>query len=144
MSLKVGDTAPVFELPNQFGAPVVLSELLERSAVAVVFFPLAFSQTCTNELDVLRDNLDLFTSNGVELVGVSVDSKATLRAFSERGGYDFPLLSDFWPHGAVADSYGAFLPDRGYATRATFLIDESGIIRSFFSSEPGRPRPLES
>lgn len=143
MPVDVNSSAPGFELANQFGERMQLSSLLQRRAVCLVFFPLAFSQTCTSELDVLRDNLELFIQDDVQLVGISVDSKASLRAFAEQQGYDFPLLADFWPHGAVATDYGEFLGEKGYANRATFVIDQAGVIRATFSTEPGRPRSIE-
>jgi peroxiredoxin len=138
----VNTPAPDFELFNQFGEAVRLSQFRGVKPVALVFFPLAFTGVCTGELCELRDNLGLFERLDVELLALSVDSKATLRVFAEREGYRFSLLADFWPHGAVAEQYGAFLKDRGTATRATFVIDESGIIRSRFATEPGTPRSL--
>ncbi|MGG6549059.1 UNVERIFIED_CONTAM: redoxin domain-containing protein, partial [Prevotella sp. 15_C9] len=85
----------------------------------LVFFPLAFSSGCTNELCALQDNIAMFEDQRVELIGISVDSKATLRSFAEANGYDFELLADFWPHGAVSKEYGVFLDKKGFATRAT-------------------------
>ncbi|MCL2515279.1 MAG: redoxin domain-containing protein, partial [Microbacteriaceae bacterium] len=90
----------------------------------------------------LRDNIGLFADAAVELIGVSVDSKWALRAWADAEGFDFPLLADFWPHGAVAASYGAFLPERGYANRSTFLIDEAGVVRAAFETAPGEARQL--
>jgi peroxiredoxin len=143
MALVNDIQAPDFELPNQFGEHIRLKDFAGKKPVALVFFPLAFSSTCTSELCALRDNLALFKQNGVELIGISVDSKATLRAFAEQEGYDFTLLADFWPHGAVAKEYGVFLPEKGYANRATFVIDTRGVIRASFITEPGQPRSLE-
>jgi peroxiredoxin len=142
--LNPNTAAPEFELLNQFGETVRLSQFRGVQPVALVFFPLAFTGICTGELCELRDNLDLFQKQGVELLAISVDSKATLRVFAEQEGYQFSLLADFWPHGAVARDYGVFLEDRGTATRATFVIDESGVIRSQFMTEPGTARPLEA
>ena len=144
MPVGVTSTAPDFELANEFGERMRLSDLLLSGPVCLVFFPLAFSQTCTAELDELRDNLELFTRNGVQLVAISVDSKASLRAFADERGYDFPLLADFWPHGAVATEYGAFRDEKGYANRATFVIDQGRVIRASFATELGRPRAIES
>lgn len=143
MALENDTTAPDFELANQFGEHVRLRDFRGRSAVALVFFPLAFSSTCTSELCDLRDNLALFTAAGVELIGISVDSKATLRAWAEQEGYGFTLLADFWPHGDVAKQYGVFLEDKGFANRATFLIDAGGVIRASFITAPGRARSLD-
>lgn len=142
MALENDTTAPDFELPNQFGEHVRLGEFRGKKAVALVFFPLAFSSTCTSELCTLRDNLSLFAADDVELIGISVDSKATLRAFADQEGYDFTLLADFWPHGDVAKEYGVFLEQKGFANRATFLIDVDGVIRATFVTAPGQPRSL--
>jgi len=138
----VGSIAPDFTLRDQFGQTVALSGFRGGSAVAVVFFPLAFTGTCTGELCELRDNIAMFRAAGVQLLGISVDSTATLREFAERESYDFPLLADFWPHGGVAQQYGAFLDDKGYATRATVLVDADGVVRASFAVGPGDARPL--
>ncbi len=144
MALADDTTAPDFELPNQFGEHVRLSDFRGIRPVALVFFPLAFTSTCTGELCELRDNLALFGTEHVELLAVSVDSKATLRAFAESEGYNFTLLADFWPHGAVAKEYGVFLDEKGYANRASFLIDVDGIIRASFVTAPGQARSLDA
>ena len=143
MALINDITAPDFELPNQFGEHIRLSEFRGKKPVALVFFPLAFSSTCTSELCELRDNLSLFKDSGVELIGISVDSKASLRAWAEQEGYDFTLLADFWPHGDVAKEYGVFIEEKGFANRATFLIDIDGVIRASFITAPGQARSLE-
>ncbi|MES2094239.1 MAG: peroxiredoxin [Actinomycetota bacterium] len=142
MALENDTQAPDFELPNQFGEHIRLSDFRHKKPVALVFFPLAFSSTCTSELCELRDNLALFSDKSIELLGVSVDSKATQRAFAEAEGYRFNLLADFWPHGAVAKEYGVFLPEKGFANRASFLIDRNGIIRASFVTAPGEARSL--
>jgi peroxiredoxin len=138
----VGSIAPDFTLRDQFGQTVTLSELRGGSAVAVVFFPLAFTGTCTGELCELRDNLSMFRAAGVRLLAVSVDSTATLREFAERESYYFTLLADFWPHGEVARRYGAFIDAKGYAARATVLVDAEGIVRASFAVPPGEARSL--
>ena len=144
MALENDTQAPDFELANQFGEHVRLSDFRGVHPVALVFFPLAFSSTCTAELCELRDNIALFADSNVELLGISVDSKATLRAFAEAEGYDFTLLADFWPHGAIAKEYGVFLPAKGFANRASFLIDTRGIIRASFITAPGEARSLNA
>jgi mycoredoxin-dependent peroxiredoxin len=143
MILGPGSVAPGFTLRNQFGQAVSLADFRGVKPVALVFFPLAFSRTCQGELSELRDHAHLFAEAGTELIGISVDSKHALRAWAEEQRYEFPLLADFWPHGEVARAYGAFLEDRGYATRATFVIDEQGVIRSSFATGPGEARTLE-
>ncbi|MGO4691642.1 peroxiredoxin [Glaciibacter sp. 2TAF33] len=142
MALENDTQAPDFELVNQFGQPIQLSRYRGEKSVALVFFPLAFSGICSNELCELRDNLALFEGSQVELIGISVDSKHTLRAWGDQEGYGFNLLADFWPHGGVAKEYGVFLEDKGFANRATFLIDPSGIIRASFITAPGEARQI--
>ncbi|WP_430592849.1 peroxiredoxin [Humidisolicoccus flavus] len=144
MTHSIGAIAPDFSLPNQYGETVSLSELLDKKPVVLVFFPLAFTGICTGELCELRDNLELFAHADVELVAISVDSKGALRAFAESEGYDFMFLSDFWPHGAVADAYGVFLQDRGTAGRATFVIDQDRTIHAKFETAPGQARDFAS
>ncbi|ALE06388.1 peroxiredoxin [Arthrobacter sp. ERGS1:01] len=138
----VGDTAPDFELANQFGEPISLAAL-RGSTVVLVFYPFAFSGICTGELCELRDNFGQFAAPDVRLLAVSVDSKYTLRAYAQAEGYSFDLLADFWPHGAVSRAYGAFDADRGMAVRSTFVIDASGVIKDAFTTPTGQARPLE-
>lgn len=142
MALENDTQAPDFELVSQFGEHIQLSRYRGERSVALVFFPLAFSGICSGELCELRDNLALFADSGVELIGISVDSRHTLRAWGDQEGYGFTLLSDFWPHGSVAKEYGVFLEDKGFANRATFLIDPNGIIRASFITAPGEARSL--
>ncbi|HET7414663.1 MAG TPA: peroxiredoxin [Arthrobacter sp.] len=139
---ELGRPAPDFELPNQYGEPVGPSTAPGRLTV-VVFYPFAFSGICTSELDELRDNLDMFTARGAQVLAVSVDSKYTLRAYAEAGGYPFDLLSDFWPHGAVADAYGVFNPTRGMAERGSFVLDGDRTVRAGTVSPVGQPRRLD-
>jgi len=143
MTLATGTVAPEFTLVDQFGQERSLAALRAAQPVALVFFPLAFSGICEGELCRLRDNIAMFQDASVQLVGISVDSKHTLRAWAEQQGFDFPLLADFWPHGEVARAYGAFIAERGIATRATFVIDEAGVIRASFATQPGEARSLE-
>ena len=144
MALENDTQAPDFELFNQFGERVQLSEFRGKKSVALVFFPLAFSGICSGELCELRDNLSMFAANEVEVLGISVDSRHALRAWGEQERYTFDLLADFWPHGSVAKEYGVFLEEKGFANRATFLIDPEGIIRASFITAPGEPRSLEA
>ena len=138
MAVEIGDEAPDFELPDQHGTPVKLSSFRGSKNVVLVFYPLAFSGICTVELDHLRDHLTEFAD--VEVVAVSVDSVFTLRAWSDQRGYDFPLLSDFWPHGTVAQAYSVFNDKTGFANRGTFLVDTDGTIRFAEMNAPGEAR----
>lgn len=142
MSVSVGEMAPNFSLTNHHGAEVSLSDFKGKSPVVLVFFPFAFSGICTGELCELRDSIEMFRAQGVKLLGISVDSKFTLAKFAEAEGYDFDLLSDFWPHGEVASKYGVFLEDRGMATRGTFVINKEGELVAKFVNGPGEARDL--
>jgi len=129
MMIAVGDHAPHFELKNQYGRVVQLGALLEHEPVMVVFLPLAFSAGCTSEVETLQRERQRFVDAGLTVVVISVDSTATLRAWADAGGYEFSFLSDFWPHGAVTHSFGVLREDRGFASRTSFLVDRSRIIR---------------
>ncbi|MEV4009699.1 peroxiredoxin [Nonomuraea angiospora] len=121
---EVGALAPDFELQDQHGTPVSLAQF-RGTKVVLVFYPLAFSGICHGELSALRDQ----PLDGAQLLTVSVDSMFTHRAWADREGYTFPLLSDFWPHGQVARAYGVFDEAKGFALRGTFIIDGEGVIR---------------
>ena len=129
MSIAVGETAPDFILKDQNNQDVRLSDFRGRRAVLLVFYPLAFTGTCQGELCQVRDSLNDFVNDNVQLLTVSVDSPYSHKVWADREGYRFPLLADFWPHGAVAQAYGVFNAERGFANRGTFLIDKGGVIR---------------
>ena len=129
MTLETGREAPDFTLRDQHGQHVSLSSFRGRKVVVVMFYPYAFSSVCTGELSAVRDRLPTFESDTVQVLAVSCDPMFSLRAFAEQDGLTFPLLSDFWPHGAVAAAYGAFNERRGCADRSTFIIDKQGVLR---------------
>ncbi|MFI6516079.1 peroxiredoxin [Spirillospora sp. NPDC050679] len=129
MAVNVGDLAPDFELKDQHGTPVKLSDFRGDKTVVLVFYPLAFSGVCTGELCAIRDELPTLGGDDVQVLAVSVDSVFALRAWADQEKYQFPLLSDFWPHGGVAQSYGVFDEAKGLATRGTFIIDTEGVVR---------------
>jgi peroxiredoxin len=129
MAVEVGQEAPDFELKDQHGKLVRLSSFRGEKNVVLVFYPLAFSGVCTGELCALRDEFPEVSREDVELLTVSVDSTFVLRKWSDTENFGFGLLSDFWPHGGVATLYGVFDEDKGVATRGTFVIDESGVVR---------------
>jgi len=127
--LVVGAPAPDFALRDQFGQDVVLSSYAGRKAVLLVFFPWAFSHVCTSEMAGIRDRLDEFMTFDTEVFAISTDPTYSLRVFADQDGLNFPLLSDFWPHGTVARAYGVFDPERGVARRSSFVIDRGGVVR---------------
>jgi peroxiredoxin len=139
MTISVGDRAPEFSLPDQDKQVVSLTDL-RGTPVLLVFYPFAFSGICTGELCQLRDELAAYTDAGVKVLAVSTDPVFSLKAFKAQEGFDFPLLSDFWPHGTVAESYGVFNEKAGMALRGTFLIDAEGTIVFAEVNQPGDAR----
>ncbi|MFV2197185.1 peroxiredoxin [Nocardiopsis sp. LOL_012] len=134
-----GATAPDFTLSDQYGQDTTLSKL-RGSPVLLVFYPLAFSGVCSGELADLSARHTEFTDLGATVLAVSVDSVFALRTWSDRESFPFALLSDFWPHGAVADAYGVFDSRRGTARRGTFLIDAAGRVRWTVATPVSEPR----
>ncbi|MCH5645382.1 MULTISPECIES: peroxiredoxin [unclassified Gordonia (in: high G+C Gram-positive bacteria)] len=126
--LPVGTRAPDFELRDQNHQVVSLERLRADGSVLVVFFPLAFTGTCQGELGHIRDNLPQFDNDALTTVAVSVGASPTHKVWSSAQGFLFPILSDFWPHGAVAQAYGVFDAERGIANRGTFLVGPDGDI----------------
>ncbi|MBI1378475.1 MAG: redoxin domain-containing protein [Frankiales bacterium] len=143
MSVEVGQEAPDFELRNQFGTPVRLSSFRGEKNVVLVFFPKAFTATCTSELCAIRDENTVFENDDTVVLGISCDTDATLKVFAETEKYEFDLLSDFWPHGEVATAYGVFLEARGFATRGTFIVDKQGVLRWSVVNSPADARRTE-
>ena len=129
MPLTVGDEAPDFELPDQHGRTVRLADLRGRKAALIVFYPWAFTGVCGGELHAVQARLDELASDEVEVIAVSTDSMYALRAFADQEGFTFALVSDFWPHGAVARAYGVLHEGIGIALRGSFLVDREGILR---------------
>lgn len=141
--IEVGQQAPEFTLKDQNNEDVTLSEFRGSKAVLLVFYPLAFTGICTGELTRLQEQLDTFSNDKVAVFTISVDSAYTHKVFSERESYDFPLLSDFWPHGGVAQAYGVFNEQAGIANRGTFLIDSDGVVRFAEMNGPGEGRDAD-
>jgi peroxiredoxin len=139
MTLSVGDSAPEFSLPDQDKQVVSLAELRGTPAL-LVFYPFAFSGICTGELCQLRDELSTYSDAGVTVVAISTDPVFSLKAFREKEGFEFALLSDFWPHGEVAKAYGVFNEKAGMALRGTFLIDAEGKVAFAEVNQPGDAR----
>ena len=139
-ALRLGDTAPDFTLSDQYGTGISLAQLRQGRGVLLVFFPFAFSGVCTGELSEVRDNLGAFQNEHVVTVGISCDPVFALRAWDDKEGYFFPLLSDFWPHGQVARHYGVFDEGAGFAHRGTFFLDPDGVVRWALVNEPGARR----
>jgi peroxiredoxin len=129
MSLAAGDTAPDFALKDQHGRTVGLEQFRGAKNVVLLFFPFAFTSVCSGELQAVQSELAAFQNDSTQVVAVSCDSMHALRGFAEQEKLDFPLLSDFWPHGTAARAYGVFAEDKGCALRGTFVIDKQGTVR---------------
>ncbi|GEL25171.1 peroxiredoxin [Pseudonocardia sulfidoxydans NBRC 16205] len=140
MALTVGSQAPDFTLKSGNGDEVTLSSFRGDKAVLVVFYPFAFSGVCTGELCSVRDDLSAFQNDDVQVLAVSVDHPFALGAWAKEQGYQFPLLADFWPHGKVAQDYGVFNADAGFALRGTFLVDKDGVVQFAETNGPGDAR----
>lgn len=127
--LVIGGPAPDFSLRDQFGQTITLSDFRGSKAVAIFFYPFAFSGVCTGEMSGIRDRLDEFITFDTEVVAVSCDPVYALRAFADADGLNFSLLSDFWPHGAMASDYEVFDAEKGCARRSSYVVDKEGVLR---------------
>lgn len=139
----VGTSAPGFTLADQYGSEVSLRDVRGRKNAVVVFYPFAFSGICTGELREIRDSLEDFQDDDIQVFTISCDPMFSLRTWADAEGHFFPLLSDFWPHGEVARSYGVWHEEGGFAARGTFLVDTSGTVAWTLINEPGRRRSFE-
>ncbi len=128
MTVEIGAEAPDFALPDQHRQTLRLSDLRGRKNVVVVFFPMAFTGVCTGELCTIRDEIADFDSEDVQTLAISCDAGPSLARFAADQGYTFPLLSDFWPHGAAASAYGVLDEGSGLALRGTFIVDKAGKV----------------
>jgi peroxiredoxin len=122
--LKVGDNAPVFEVPDQNQQPVKLQDFRGKK-VLLAFYPFAFSPVCADEFACFRNDLSQFQKMGIEVLGISVDSHWSNKAFADSLGVSYPLLSDFGRE--VSKAYGVLRPE-GFSERAYFLVDENGKL----------------
>jgi len=141
--LEVGAVAPDFTLRDQFGQDVSLADYRDRKAVVLFFYPFAFSGVCTGEMSGIRHRLDEFLTFETETLGISCDPMFALRQFADGEGLNFPLLSDFWPHGAVAKAYGVFDERSGAARRSSYVIDKDGVVRWAVHNDNPEGRDLD-
>src|SRR3954470_17532661 len=126
MPVEIGQEAPDFELRSSTGDTIKLSSYRGDRNVALVFYPFTFTAVCHGELCALRDDLSRYESAGVQVLAISCDTAPAQKKWAEEEGFKFPVLADFWPHGAVSQSYGVFNDKLGCAMRHTFLIDKEG------------------
>ncbi|SFD11303.1 Peroxiredoxin [Chitinophaga sp. CF118] len=131
MSVKIGSKAPAFSLVNTEKQKVSLDDFKGQNLV-ILFFPMAFTSTCTAELCSIRDNISMYNGLNTAVVGISVDSPFTLGKFKEEQKLNFPLLSDF--NKEASPAYGAFYENfvldlKGVSKRAAFVVDKEGVVR---------------
>ncbi|MGH3727170.1 MAG: peroxiredoxin [Micromonosporaceae bacterium] len=140
MPIEVGTKAPEFTLKDQNNQEVSLGDFAGKKHVLLVFYPLAFTGVCQGEMCQVQENLSDFSTDEVQVLSVSVDSPYSHKVWSDQQNLDFPLLSDFWPHGSVAQAYGVFNDTAGIANRGTFVIDKQGVVRFAEMNMPGDAR----
>ena len=126
MALSVGTAAPDFTLKDQSQKEVKLSDFRGKKNVVIVFYPLDWSPICTNEHACFVNDLKGFEKFDAQVLGLSVDSVWSHKAFAEKMGIHYPLLADFHPRGAVADKFGVYLADKGITGRAIAIVDRNG------------------
>jgi len=144
LKVRVGDKAPGFSLPSIDGKTVTLSDFRGKKNVVLSFVPAAWTPVCSDQWPGYNFARKIFESRDAVLLGISVDNVPTLFAWTNQmGDLWFPVLSDFWPHGAVADRYGV-LRSSGVAERAIFIIDKKGVIRYIDVHDINVRPPLES
>jgi peroxiredoxin len=136
--IEPGTPAPDFELRDQDGTLVRLSEL-RGETVVLVFYPGDFSPVCTHQLNVYQEVAGELEAHDARMLGISVDSVFCHAAFQRQLGVSIPLLADFHPKGEVSRLYGAYLEERGHGTRALVMVDPDGIVSWSYVS----PSPLE-
>ena len=137
MSIAVGSQAPDFTLISNTREPVSLASLRGRKTL-IVFIPAPFTGTCTKEVCELQENHAQLSGLDANVVVITCDTVPTNAKWAELEGLEFPILSDYWPHGAVSQSYETFNDKVGMATRSTYVLDEEGIITAIVSSDSPR------
>jgi mycoredoxin-dependent peroxiredoxin len=128
MAPTVGSAAPDFTLKNQDQQDVSLASFRGKKRVVLIFYPLDWSPVCTKEHVCLVNDMKRFDQLDAQVLGLSVDSVWSHKAYAEKMGIHYPLLADFHPRGSVAEKYGAYLADKGITGRAIFIIDRDGKL----------------
>jgi peroxiredoxin len=141
VTVALGQSAPGFTARNQHGELLTLSSLRGAPAV-IIFYPWAFSSICHDELAALRDDHESFLTLGSRVLAISCDAMYTLRAYADAERIPFDLLSDHWPHGAIAQAFGVFDERAGCARRGTFVLDSAGLISWQQVNQIDEPREI--
>jgi peroxiredoxin len=141
VTVDVGQQAPDFTLKDQNGEDVTLSDFRGKQNVVIVFYPFTFTGVCQGELCEIRDDPSAFQASQAQVLAISCDTRHAQAQWAKEQGFTFPVLSDFWPHGATAKAYGVFNEQLGCANRATFVVDQDGkVVATFSSPNLGTPR----
>ena len=128
MAIAVGQSAPDFSLKDQYDKEVKLSDFAGNKNVVLVFYPLDWSPVCTNEHVCLVNDMKRFETLDAAVLGVSVDSAWSHKAYAEKMGIKYSLLADFNPRGAMADKYGVYLAEKGITGRAIVIVGKDGKV----------------
>ena len=128
MSIAIGQTAPDFTLMNQEKKEVKLSDFAGKKTVVIMFYPLDWSPTCTTEHACMVNDMKSFDTLDAEVLGVSVDSMWSHKAYAEKMGIKYSLLADFQPRGAMSETYGVFLADKGITGRSIVIVNKAGKV----------------
>ena len=131
MPIPVGAAAPDFSLKDQSMQEVKLADFRGKKNVVIIFYPLDWSPTCTNEHACFVNDMKRFESLDAQVLGLSVDSAWSHKAYADKMGIRYPLLADFHPRGAVAEKFGVYLADKGIAGRAIAIINKAGNVAWF-------------
>ncbi|MEK7774324.1 MAG: redoxin domain-containing protein [Candidatus Zixiibacteriota bacterium] len=142
--LKIGDEAPDFTLPTHNEGELNLQWYRSRKPVVIAFYPMDWTPACATHIPGYQVIIDKFEEYKVQLLCISVDSIPCHIAWAKTfGGFSFPLMSDYYPHGKVSQKYGVLNP-KGFSDRVIFLIDTNGIIRFIDWVDPaGLPDNIE-
>lgn len=131
---EIGSAAPDFALYDQDRNEVTLDSLKGRKSL-IVFIPFPFTGNCEDELCTIRDRHAELNDIDANVVAITTNPLFSNKAWADQNDLDFPVLSDFWPHGAVTDAYGTFDPKVGAANRSTYVLDENGIVKAVVATE---------
>jgi mycoredoxin-dependent peroxiredoxin len=131
MGISVGKAAPEFTLKDQSMADVKLADYRGKKNVVIMFYPLDWSPVCTNEHACAVNEMKKFATLDAQMLGLSVDSAWSHKAYAEKMGIQYPLLADFNPRGAVAEQFGVYLADKGITGRAIAIINKAGNVAWF-------------
>jgi peroxiredoxin len=131
MGISVGQAAPEFTLKDQSMADVKLADYRGKKNVVIMFYPLDWSPVCTNEHACAVNEMKKFATLDAQMLGLSVDSAWSHKAYAEKMGIQYPLLADFNPRGAVAEKFGVYLADKGITGRAIAIINKAGNVAWF-------------